>query len=470
VELAEHWLAHNPSPERRVVATRILAAAMAKSYVPAIRSLLETRGRARIALELAREYPAAGLADALGKHLGDGSRQALALSALGRVGTEHATKLLATRLDDPQLGLEALLALAQSSYEQATEEFERRLSQKGAESNSALLRAAVVHQYRTRVEVEGLRLLLDAASRAAAPERRELGIWGLSALSPEHADTFVSDEKVPSQALAPLVLVHGEAFATRLAERLEKAKGAAERLALAPTLLFAAAREKVSTLTLLELLADGGAPMALGAFGLASRDPEAQRPRTVALLGSSDAHIRAHAALGLGLSPNTDASGLLVSRYFEERSEIVRWALVIALSHRRDADSKRTLRLAHDLDPSNRVRGAAAAGLRGQAVSPTTLGADSAWLVLSPPKSDSTPPKAALGELPLPIVFQVGGLLDVPFVPQQDGTLVLLGLPHVEGASWLGRPPRSGSTEQFETRAGSKAKAKPTSPSRNPIP
>lgn len=113
--------------------------------------------------------------------------------------------------------------------------------------------------------------------------------------------------------------------------------------------------ERLTTARLIELIGTAPEAAPLAACQLAARDEPSQRATLQSLLRSPNQAVRVRALLGLGASPQHDATGLLLNAY-RDSAWPVRWAALHALGQRRDAPSQRTLRRAANLEPNREAR------------------------------------------------------------------------------------------------------------------
>jgi len=233
--------------------------------------------------------------------------------------------------------------------------------------------------------------------------------------------------------------------ADALATRLATEKDPELREALAACLVSPEAAERVPSDVLLALLDARGlaAPLALRA--LSRRDSPSLRPRVLAALKSDDWLMRSHAALGLGLSEQVTALGVLEGAYRFETDERVRLALVRALALRPEPAKKRLLSLARALDAAPAVRTAAALALGETVAATSSRGPESAWLDLRTPAGTAGPNEVAAA------VITADGLA-VPVLPDPDGVLLLPGLP--AGGFSLRLAAEAGTNNAASERAG----------------
>jgi hypothetical protein len=199
----------------------------------------------------------------------------------------------------------------------------------------------------------------------------------------------------------------------------------------------------VSSELLESLVLEGGVAAPLALRALAAR----AEPRFQALADSYLAHpnplLRAHVARGLGESPRATAVALLLARFEQEADEVVRQAIVRALSLRRGPATRELLGLAARLDPSAAVRGAAQLAWSGVELRDPPPGHESLWteVAASPqPERTTTVPEAAGATSNAPAsgalaarsgaagVLHVLPGLGLPVFADGAGTLVVAGV------------------------------------------
>lgn len=365
VEVARHWLATAPSAARREVAARVLAASAHPEADEAIASLLQRPSGRPVALALSEHYPLAAPVNelmAIG-HSAEPDDLLRVMHLLGRSEREQAAEWLAERLADSRHGELAAEALALSSAPNAPTLL-RTAAEQSTTRRDALL-ALVIRQVQDPAQEAPPRRTLQQLFAAKTPLDRAVGAFGLAALDPARALTLLRSEDVlVVMAASRTALLQDEAFFQAAADRLAATPNALLQQTLCFALLDADAAARVPDPTLLALVTRDAPGAALAALALARRDAPLLRTTLFELLASKDGALRAHATLGLGQSPQADASGLLVRQYEDEDAR-VRWAAVAALSAHPGPLSHRTLQRAARLDPDPRVQGAARLALAG---------------------------------------------------------------------------------------------------------
>lgn len=387
---ARRWLRDKRS-DARFAAAEVFARLDAPEFSSAIEPLLlakKTRDRALVLVEGA---PRAGLIKAMTTVARSDtvvSRRRRAIRWLGGWGTVEAIESLATFLDDPERGHEALFALGRSEGEPARGQLARRLAtvERGTQAERDVLRACLLRGVPDAERVPGLQKRLRGQLVGADPDGRAVGSYGLVLLNPAEATRLLTHADFVVVGAAARAV--GRRVPTVAVARFgREAKTSRERptwvqLALGAALL--ADDVEVSSSQLVRWV-QGGTPLApLAAFRLAARDAPLFRPRVRRWLGGGDPLIRAHLGHGLGLSPEPDAVSLLREAYrFEPRAD-VRRALVRGLSLRKEALGRVTLKLAQQLDPDAEVRALARAALRDVSLDwrATPAGRASVWVRL----------------------------------------------------------------------------------------
>ncbi|HEX2881775.1 MAG TPA: HEAT repeat domain-containing protein, partial [Polyangiaceae bacterium] len=127
--------------------------------------------------------------------------------------------------------------------------------------------------------------------------------------------------------------------------------------------------KRMPTAQLLDLLSTAPQAAGLAACQLAARDELHQRDMLKSLLSGRHRALRLRVALGLGASPRTDATGLLLQTYRDSAWQ-VRWAVLHALGQRRDVPSLRTLQRAAILEPNREARDLARSLIAADAIAP----------------------------------------------------------------------------------------------------
>ncbi|HTA90580.1 MAG TPA: HEAT repeat domain-containing protein [Polyangiaceae bacterium] len=429
VELARHWLSHEPAAELRLASARILIEFRTSDAGSAVRRLLLDESTRSAAIELAN---AASLPDVVPtleqlSRSAEGDERSALLAALGLAGTREAFSFLGGALSARETSSAAALALALAPGNDAEAALSRAL---GAPSTRrAAVRASIARQVALGRTPAGLQDALKALAATRDPADSSVFFQASAVLAPDRIARLAERaSRFEMRALARAALV-SEAAAP-LAARLVSETDAEQRTALAACLASPAAAELVPTDVLLTLLDARGLAAPLAARALAARDSPTLRPKVLALLASEDALLRSHTALGLGSSEESSALGVLERAYRFETDDNVRLALVQALGARREMARQRVLQLARTLDASRAVRDAAALALSGAEPSSRSSGPQSAWLDFSTlgGESGSSPAGAASHSTAAALVITASGLA-LPAFADPDGILLLPALP-----------------------------------------
>jgi hypothetical protein len=278
-------------------------------------------------------------------------------------------------------------------------------------------RAAAVRRVALADEVDGLDEALAALWASREPSDRAAAAWVRAVADAGAArELLASKDPVVVRAAARAAL--SAELALVAAERLSREGDATTRAALAIGLAHKEGADRVPTATLIELLEEGAAAAPLAARALGARHDERLRARIAELLESSDATIRAHAALGLGASGDGSAVGLLNQAYRFETDASVRHATVVALGQ---LGARRVLALAAALDADVGVRAAARLALAGHVLGPARASDGTLWLTVAPSRGGAAGGAALLVRSP--------GGLSLPAVTDPDGFVALAGLP-----------------------------------------
>jgi len=427
LDLARHWLAHERGVEFRSAAARILLELQQADAGEAVVSLYKEEATRKIALELANHAAVHELAAPLirdVKSAADDEREAL-FAALGLAGTPAAASFLGGALGTRETSSVAALALARSPAKEAEATLSRAL--RDPATRRAAVRASIVRTLALGHSVSGIDHALAALSASSDASDRALFVQAVALSSPSKIPRLLErSTDVELRALSRCALLPGVSRA--LAQRLATEPNPLARDALAAGLISLASAELVPSDVLLALIEAHGLGAPLSARALAARDSRSLRPKLSGLLASDDALLRSHVALGLGLSSESSALGVLTRAYRFETDANVRLAIVRALSVRREPARERTLRLARDLDGSLSVRQAAALALASATPAPDARGADSLWLELSSTKAVDATAKARQAPIRGALIVSAGGLA-IPAFADPDGVLLLPALP-----------------------------------------
>ncbi len=391
-----------------------------------------------------------------------------ALAALGRQTRPSAVQALVVLAQQPLLRGDALAAIARSPSAAAMGALESWAGPAGPAASTAspgVSRRLAGRAYFVRRAVRGERsprldALLDSLASSGDPRDRAVGTEARVALGEEPLDVALSDGDPRVRRAAAMgalgILGRRPGSDRKIAESLV-ARAAIEadeatRRVLALGWIDASADATVPTSVLVERATQGGPDGPLAVLALARRSTALDAPeqgldgaldaQVDALLASRDPLLRAHAALGLGLSRAPDAVGRLARAYAWEGEASVRRALVRALAAR-PADDGQTARdgvldLAARLDPDPVARWTASMALAAparRAVAGNSEIENVAWIRLVPaegsaPALDRTAFTARSDGIAVPIAFDDEGYALVPGVPPGEALLRLApGLP-----------------------------------------
>ncbi len=445
VPLARHWLATGAPPPFPAAAAEILTLARTSDAPAAVAALAEAEATRGAWLALVRATPRPEAAPLLIRALAtaEGAERAPLFAALGSAGGPAAMQALADRLADPEATADAAYALALAPDPAAGRVLEAALGRPA--TRRAAARAAVIRAVACGRTTRGLTDALEALLSASEPADRAVGAWGLAVVDPRRRVGLLGAADATVVAAAARAAVP-PAAAAAAATRLERERDPALRTALAISLASAAGRDRVSTATLVEVLAEGGAAAPLAARALAARDTAGARSQLARLLTSGAASLRAHAAFGLGDSRDPLAVARLARAYRFEPDAAVRRAIVAALGRRDAPPRRRPLELAADLDADAAVRAVARAALAGQAASLDPVGRGTVWVSVRSP--EGTPPAGMAVTVTLP-----SGVA-LPALPDPDGTVTLAGVPPGETELQLAALPRSDNPQAHHGREG----------------
>lgn len=421
VALARHWLEKEKSdPSLRRAAAEILTLTNASDAPKAVGELLKSDSTAVDGLSLALSGAHPDLVPALEKSLAkaDAASAPGYLAAIGRAGGAKAVSILAAELAKPERGPMAAHALALTPGSDAHEAITRALVAPATRKNAA--RAAVIRRVALRDRISGLDDALNSLIVSQDPADRAAGAWGHATISTARAKKLLV-RKDPVVVRAAARAAFDPELATVAGTLLSREKDPVTRQALASCLVVRSGADLVPTEMLSTLIEDGGAAAPLAAMALGARDSLGERPQIELLLKSGDALVRAHTALGLGTSHETSAVGLLASVYRFESVAETRYAVIVALSQRKERARIRTLTLAANLDGDASVRQAARAALTGARLTALPRGSGTFWLTLV--QSDG---KGSAGQAAT-IGVQNGAAL--PVVADPDGAVTVAGLP-----------------------------------------
>jgi cellulose synthase operon protein C len=421
---AAEALAAGGSPDAR----RFLALALAS---PDVRKGALTLANQLPSPELCR--PLAALKD----DLSTDERVRLTMAA-GRSG---CISQVVGELGDPVVGGAAITALATAASEEAEQALDGALAKQGdAKLDAATrpwLRAATLRAIATGEASSTLVAALERALASTDPVDVEIGAFGLVALGERSVAELLqgssSDAAVFGVARAALALEPEELDALRtILVDVDPEAPSPRHLAAGIALLGGG--DGVPLEKLFRLAERGGGLSSLAAAALGPRVALEDRARVLALLGGSDAAIRAGLAFGLGHAKIGAVTTWLAQAYDVEEDAMVRRAIVAGLALRTEKQRERTLELARTLDPSASVRAAARSGPRTLAELLGLAPGNVTFTRLSSPEGRTT----SIG-----VSVQLPGGVALPMVSSADGSLAMTGLPHGPTTVRLAAPVRS---------------------------
>lgn len=385
VELARRWTRSEvPLPERNAAA-RILALSRPRESSGAIARLLQDDTSFEEGLALALEAPNATLVPLLERRLAAARDpvQRRIIAAIGKAGGKSAVQVLERALGQPALAAHAAEALARMPGQTARKALSRALLDPA--KRHLALRASTLRGLVLSEVPEGFDRAVAELSRSSSSWERSVALAAKASRDPSVlASVVLSRNPAEVSAVLPLLPLAGEDAARTVARRLARATLDAPLDLFAVALVHPAAFAEVPTTILVALSESGSAGALLGLRALAARDDPRERTRLLELLSSTDPWTRAHVALGLGRSPEQDATGILASAYRFEADPDVRQALVRGLSLRRDDPIRdRALSLSSSLDPDETVRSLSRSARKGARLDVTAVGPQAVWVAVS---------------------------------------------------------------------------------------
>lgn len=349
-------------PELRVAAAEALAILNDPNAEGAIAPLVSDDKTSGEGKRLVLKYPTTGLVATIEKFARKGDAQAIA--ALGRVG---ATAQLIAIASDDSLPYDAADGAAYQLAVNPLEDHLGELIDKASDARKRrIVRAGAVRIARvgsTSGAVKSLAKELatskDASSRAAGTFF--LGVSSISNVK----DALDSDDAVKRRAAVAALASHPIVDGAAVARAHLDAHASTEPLDIVQGLAGIAARAvdgtiardvPISTSQLATWLSEDSAASPLAAFLLAARGGDAARAHVARALSADSLDVRAAALLGLGLSPEKNATGDLSSRLRDTPYPVLRRAAIRGLVARGDASGKPTVDLAKKLDSDLEVR------------------------------------------------------------------------------------------------------------------
>jgi HEAT repeat protein len=426
VELARYWMSGNNGHAQHKAAAQILALARAPGWVDAVRSLLDDPSTHDDGLKLAAQAPHRKLVSSLAKALERSTspdRTRLVLTALARAGSPQAMSILARTLKDKDLGPAAAYALALSPVAGATQILARALGETATSAIAA--RASVVRMKVMGHAVPSLEPTLKRLLASTDGGARAAGAWGFAVVEPSTLPGLLKsdDPIVVCSAARALLTAHADARAVA-AQRLSVEQSTRMRTALALGLIFDDMADGVPTAILAELVDGGGAEAPLALYRLVARRDALAQEYSAELRDSPDPLWRAHLVLGWGLLDDPSVVGKLDNAYATEAEPAVRHAIVTALGLHTARTPSGTLSQAMALDPDEDVRRAARWAKLGHWLRGSLhpgVADSSAWIQVRP----TVPTWQGRSVIQL----TASSAMALPFVPDPDGLVVIVGLP-----------------------------------------
>jgi len=372
--------------ELRIAAVEALAELGEPTADTTIATLLSDEKTASEAKRIAVRHPTPALVAVLEKIAKGGD--ASAVGALGRIGAPGIERLTWLAMDDAlPLGIADVAAhqLAISPLDAAGDALRALLDNNASAARKRrAVRAGAVRVARVGSAPGALKSLArellsskEVADRAAAALL--LGVLDLSSCK----DSLASDDLARRRAGVAALASHPIADAASVARGHLAAHAAAEPSDVTQSLAAIAARAidgsvgrdvPISTAQLAAWLSEDAAASPLAAFLLAARGGDTALAHVMRALSSDSLDVRAAALLGLGLSPEKNATGELAARLRETPYVALRRAAVRALVARGDVAGRATIDLARRLDPDLEVRNVAAAAKLGSRSAPLLAG------------------------------------------------------------------------------------------------
>lgn len=407
----------------RVGAAEILIWLDAADRDALLSELLSDAGERSAGLTLAEQAPSLGVAPTLEAMLAADvtvgeKRRAIAL--LGRTGAASSVKALLAATAEPALAHHAAFALARIAGPAAAEALAKGNAATSAEQRRLFWRGSLLRFAERGEAVAGLATALADGLASDAPADRAIAAYGLALLGERRVSELLeSAHQEVAIAAARAALAMGPAQFDGCPAGLGEGL-----LAVACGAKLLQEDETISTLTLANVADAGGALAPMAALRLAARDPRSFRARVEQLLAGTDPVIRAHVVFGLALSPELDATALLINAYRHEATSLVRRAIVRALSQRKGQLRHATLELAGRLDPDAEARNLARSALAGRQ-HPVRLPPDGARGVWVHFEHNDAPARGSLARAAY--VLRSDGLA-LPVVSDPDGGLLVSGL------------------------------------------
>lgn len=363
-----------------------------------------------------------------------GAAESARWTLLGRIGGRVAVAQLESALGTAGSAFAAAHALSRLPDPEGSAALERALTARHA--LPLVVRAAALRQQLWQDDFALLPTRLVQLRASKLPAERAASGWSSSLRSASAALSELESKDVARvEAAANNALRFDDHVLAAAARQLSEAEPGRARSAFAFALLRPSGAQAVTSELLESLVLEGGVAAPLALRALAAR----AEPRFQALVDTYLAHpdpvLRAHVARGLGESQRPTAVGLLMQSFELETDEIVRQAIVRALSCHRGPAVRETLGLAARLDPSASVRAAAQLASSGVELRDPPPGNEAFWIEL--PSLPSPVGEQAAAAQPQQAVAAASGAvgllhvlpgLSLPVFADAAGILVVAGV------------------------------------------
>jgi hypothetical protein len=380
--------------------------------------LLKNKKIQHEALDLAKRSPGPELVAGLTPLLQQPETRQAAIVALSRSGPAGVQALIPL-LEQPNVAHIVAHSLALSRAKEARLALEKALT--SSKTRALAIRAGVVREQVLHDSLSGMSSAIKQALQGNSSEQ-SAAQFAQVALG-KHTPTIKEITK-DSQWLATwsrAILAEDPNHIRTWLPIL--AKSPADKYpALALALLEQPDGGSLSSETLLIWLEEGSARSPLAARALAIRDNRSLRARLVSLMTGGDPQIRAHIALGWAQSSDSSAAGRLADAYRTELNTSAREAIVRGLAQRKEGIAQRALYLAAAVDPSTTIRATAQSARKGRSVPLYRKGNLISWVQVQ----SNSPKELAVNSA---FRWQRPDGLVVPVYPDNDGTLMMPGLP-----------------------------------------
>ncbi len=411
----------------------------------AVAQLLGSSDTAAAGIRLAHRAQDADVVKALAARfaaVSDKNERADILAALGRgIATGDGLKVLVSVAADPELGGDAVQAIARSPNPSAMASLEGIAQVSASSGRAASVRRLAVRGYVLRAFLRGegsskLDAVIDQLKASTDAADRAVATFARVTLGRAVARDFLEDQDPAirrAAAMGALASYDGRTLPSSdsLLARYGREPDEATRAVLAIGLLGGDPNALIPTLTLVDRVDAGGADAPLSATALCARKGDSIKDKIEALTLSSDPVMRAHVARGLGASEEPSATGRLAEAMRYEAEPLVRLAQMNALARRSPAPVRtEMLTVTSRFDPEARIRDVATRALVGATPPAPWPVREIAWLRVA--NADGQAPSQTMlasyvtaEGVAIPIVFDADGYALVPSVPPGDGRLIL---------------------------------------------